>query len=421
MSPPPDFISTRRLEPPPIVTRHNDWLRLYRCDDRGRPFANLANTLIALRQAPQLAGVVRFDEMLGSAVLARPVPIFDEETDDLNSNWEARPVKDADVTRIQEFLQLAGLTRIGKDATHQAVDVVALENSFHPIRTHLSSLIWDGKDRLSTWLSAYLGVEPSRYSEEVGRLFLISMVARIAEPGCKADHMLVLEAPQGTGKSTACQILGGKWFSDDLPDVSSGKDAQQHLAGKWILEVSEMQAMSKADTALLKAFITRRTEQYRPPYGRKEIIQPRQCVFIGTTNKEIYLKDETGGRRFWPVKVTSIDFDGLISDRDQLLAQAAHAYRAGAPWWPDAEFEVNHIAPQQDSRYEADAWEQAIRSYLSTCTKTTVTEVAQKALQMQTQRIGRAEQNRVVAVLEHVGWRRLPKDSKGNRYWSPGA
>jgi predicted P-loop ATPase len=200
--------------------------------------------------------------------------------------------------------------------------------------------------------------------------------------------------------------------------VSAGKDVSQHLRGKWFIEVSEMHAMSRAEAALLKAFISRTEERYRPSYGRREVIEPRQCVFMGTTNKDVYLRDETGGRRFWPIKAGLIQIERLARDRDQLFAEAVARYREGARWWPDRDFEREYIVPEQAARYEADAWEETIATYLKTQTKVTVGQVARDGLFIDTPKIGTADQRRISAALEQLRWARLPVDSEGKRWWA---
>jgi predicted P-loop ATPase len=184
-----------------------------------------------------------------------------------------------------------------------------------------------------------------------------------------------------------------------------------------------MHAMSKTETTLLKAFITRQEERYRPSFGRKEVIEPRQCVFVGTTNRDAYLRDETGGRRFWPVKAQSVDATALIRDRDQLFAEAVRLFRGGSTWWPDKEFEREYIAPQQAARYEADVWEEKIGDYLATSSRVTIGEVAMSALHFETAKIGKADQNRIAAAMENLHWKRERADGKtdwqGKRWWVP--
>src|SRR5262249_7466024 len=163
-------------------------------------------------------------------------------------------------------------------------------------------------------------------------------------PGCKVDYMMILEGLQGKKKSTVCNILAKRWFSDSMPEISGkSKEASQHLRGKWLIEIPEMDAMKGAAASRLKAFITRTTERYRPVWGRRDVVEPRQCVFIGTTNHSVHFTDETGNRRFWPVKVGTIDIGKLNEDIDQLYAEAVVRLDDGKQWWPDEEFEALHI------------------------------------------------------------------------------
>jgi predicted P-loop ATPase len=379
-------------------------------DDKGRPIAVVANAIEAIKGDSAMRDALGYDEMQCLPMLLHQVGV------PVGGNVEIpRPLTDEDITEIQCWLQHAGLTRIARDATRDAVLSCAHDHSYHPVRDYLESLQWDGKPRVNVWLTTRLGAELTPYTQEIGKMFLIAMVARIADPGCKADYMPVFEGPQGILKSTACQVLAGEWFSDSMPDITNGKDASQHLRGKWLIEIAEMHALNRAEASLLKSFLSRATERYRPPYGRVEVIEPRQCTFVGTTNREMYLRDETGGRRFWPVKCGEIDIDRLIEDRDQLFAEAVNLYQAGVPWWPDRAFEAEHIENEQAARYELDAWCDPVLRHLQTAARTTINEIAVTALGLDIARLGPAEQKRIAAILRRLGW--IPQRNKHERWW----
>ena len=387
-----------------------NWTDYLQLDERGKPLSNHANALTALRGAPQIAQCFAYDEMLRAVVLTKPLP----KTRPKNL---PRMATDIDVAQCQEWLQRNELRSIGKDTVHGAVDQRAHELTYHPVRRYLEALQWDGTPRLATWVSDYLGVTASEYTKEIGRMFLIAMVARVMRPGCKADYMMILEGPQGAFKSTACKILGGEWFDDNLPADLSGKEASHYLRGKWLVEIPELSQFGKTEATVLKAFVTRAVERYRPPFGRKEVEEPRQCLFIGTTNKTAYLRDETGARRFWPVTVGQIATEALKSDRDQLFAEATALFKAGAEWWPSAQFQAEHITKEQEARYEADAWEGPIIEYVQGRNQVRIPEIAFMALQMDKGRIGTSEQRRIAAILEREGWER-DRDKHG-AYFTP--
>jgi predicted P-loop ATPase len=329
-----------------------------------------------------------------------------------------RPITDEDITEIQEWLQLHGLPTVSRDTVYQAVELICWENRFHPVKDYFEAITWDSTERLDDWLTDCFGVEKTEYAMAVGRMFLIGMVARIYEPGCQADYMLILEGPQGIRKSTACRVIAGEWFSDSLPENVASKDAALHLRGKWLVEIPELHAFSKSETAALKAFITRREDIYRPPYGRKEVHRPRQNLFVGTTNKQSYLQDPTGARRFWPVRTTEIDIELLSILRHQLFAEALVRYRRSEHWWPDPDFESQHMTPEQETRFESDLWEEPITDYLcrNAIRKTTVFQLARDALNSETKQIGTHDQRRITSILEHLGWQRGNRTEKG-RWW----
>ena len=398
-------------------SRPDNWLSEAIKDDHDNPIPNVANCLLALRNAPELYDCFAYDEMMRTVYVVGPLPLANGGV----SNTAPSPEKlgDHHTIQLQEWLQKNGLHRVGSLTVRDAIYSRAMERKYHPVKDYLESLEWDQKPRLDNWLHTYFGVEATDYSMSVGRMFLISMIARIYQQGCKVDYTLILEGEQGLMKSAACRTLGGDWFSDTLPDIGNGKDVSQHLRGKWLIEIAEMAAMSKTEAAHLKAFLTRTVEQYRPPYGREEIYEPRQCVFIATTNESAYLKDATGGRRFWPVIVTKVENDLLAQDRDQIFAEALTAYRSGEHWWPDQKFELNNIKPQQEARREVDEWDAAIGDYLATnlISRVTIGELATNALFFEIRNFGTSEQRRVAGSLQRLGWKRSTVTIRGKHPW----
>jgi predicted P-loop ATPase len=365
-----------------------DWLKL--CIYEGKkPIPNVANAIIALENT-DYKDAFAYDEMMLMPTLRQSSPLA---------------VSDDDATKVQEWMQHSGLKHIGIRIVEQAIEHVSRKNPFHPIRQYLDALQWDGETRINGAAIEYLGCEDTAYNRSVFEMFMIQMVARVLQPGCKADYMLVLEGPQGVLKSSFCKTLAGDdYFSDDLPEKLHDKDTKIHLRGKWLIEVAEMHAFTKQEATALKSFLTRTNERYRLPYGHFETLQPRQCVFIGTTNKDAYLRDDTGGRRFWPIKCGRIDIGALAADRDQLFAEAVFAFREGRHWWPDAAFERDHIKPQQDARFEDDAWLGPVAEFLAGQTETSLEAVAKSALSLDVSKLDMASQKRIGSILQQLGW-----------------
>ncbi len=414
----------------PLKSRKSaNWKSEWQISSSKIPLPNLFNVMVTLRQHPELCKLVQYDEMARSAVLINQIP-----------NTPGDPaiphqVRDTDVLAIQEEIQRCGLRRVAKATVGDGVMLRADQERFHPVKRYLEGLTWDRKPRIDRWLTFYLGAEPAEslddaakqwkrhYISKIGRLFLIAMIARVMQPGCKADYMLVFEGPQGVLKSSVCRILAGDdWFSDSLPDLSRGDAVRvsMHLRGKWLIEIAEMSSFNAAASHRLKEFLTQTAEQYTPKYGHNEVNEPRQCLFIGSTNEGTYLRDETGGRRFWPVLLGTIDLVALQQDRDQLFAEAFSLYREGHPWWPDREFEAEFMAPEQAARYEEDPWHEMIYRWINDNARThvRVNEILRDVIFLPVGQFGTREQRRVSAILIRMGWH---SDRIGNErvYVSP--
>lgn len=279
-------------------------------------------------------------------------------------------VNDEVMRLIRRFLVEGSGVSWGKDDTLEAVLSVVHENRFHPVREYLDGLEWDGVPRLDGLFPRYAGAKDTPYVRAIGAKALIAAVRRVRQPGCKFDNVVVLEsAEQGRGKSTFIKLLAPHedWFAEPatLSNVES-KDAPLALEGKWIIEMGEMSAMSKAAVESMKAFVSCAVDRVRRPYGRLVEDLPRQCIFMGTTNRDDYLKDPTGNRRFWPVTVGTgelLNLDALVTDRDQLWAEAAHREAECESLFLPQELWAEAAAEQSD-RVTEDPWADVLRDFL---------------------------------------------------------
>lgn len=388
-----------------------DWKIGLLVNKAGEPRALLANAMLALRQAPPWSGVLAFDEFAMATVMTAAPP-----WEASRPAWIVRPWTEHDDLLATDWLQRQDIG-VPVSVVQQAVEAVARDASFHPVVDYLEGLEHDGVPRLATWLSDYLGAAPTSYHQEVSKVMLVGAVARIYQPGCKSDLVPILEGKQGAKKSTAMRTLFAPWFSDELAELGS-KDAAMQTRSIWALEISELDAMSRAEISRIKAFISRTTDRFRPPYGKRLIESPRTCVLWGTTNSGVYLKDESGGRRFLPVKVGRIDIDRLQADRDQLWAEAVAAYRAGDPWWlTDSQAQAD-AEQQQKARYTGDPWDDRIAKFTEGREFVAIEEILQDALHIETGRLTQIDQNRVARCLQSMGWERKQRRiGSGQRRW----
>jgi putative DNA primase/helicase len=409
------------------------WFAQIRTSPDGAPERNEANVITALSHDEAFAGALIFDEFRQEITVNRPLP------------WEndvqiPRPWSEADDVRCAEWLQRNDIN-ISPAVVARSIGAVARAVRVHPVREYLANLKWDSIPRLEAWAITYLGAADTRLSRAFGSLWVLSAVARVMDPGAKADQILILEGPQGAKKSTALKTLAGaEWFTDELAEIGS-KDAAQQTRGVWIIEIAELDAIGRAEVSRIKSFLSRSVDRYRPPYERYVIDVPRQCVFAGTVNPDTYLRDDTGNRRFWPIRCSKIDINALRHDRDQLWAEALAWYRQGVEWWIEDEETKRMAEAEQEERYQGDAWDGLIDRWLvydkerinrgygayddwrdeeversSPLTDVSIGEILQQAIDIEPAKWTKSDQMRIGAYLKTRGWERY-RCGTGNREW----
>lgn len=331
---------------------HQDWRDdLIHNQDGGVAKQSFHNAVLILENDPAVAGLFVFDEFMACICITRRPPwCF--------NGFEPGPLTESDINGCRLWLERQN-SRLTKNDAFNAIEYVAAQHHVHPIRDYLRGLKWDGINRLPSWLSTYLHAADTSLHSVFGTKWMIGAVARVMQPGCKVDTMLILEGPQGIKKSAALRLLaqmnGQDFFTDELAVLGS-KDAAQQLQGNLIIELAELDALDRAEVKTIKAFLTRQVDKVRLPYARTVSPLKRQCVFAGTVNPDGsgYLRDPTGGRRFWPVAVKNIDLEGLARDRAQLWAEAVARYDQGETWWIEEESILAEARAAQEERREED-------------------------------------------------------------------
>lgn len=394
------------------------WLRPYYDDEKERWLVSRKLVITALQRDPALSDVLAFNELTNNVQARHAWPWPHGRAGDVGNA--------VDLLLGQYLTETYGLPSIARAALSEAIMTVAHQQRWHPIREFLQGLKWDGTSRIDKWLVHVLGESPDtlgpamqEYLGLVGRYWLLGMVNRVMQPGCKFDYCPVLEGAGGLRKSTLVEVLAGsEYFSDTPFEVGKGKEAQEQVQGLWLYEIAELTHFSKAEVGAIKAFISSKSDRYRVAYGSTVETFQRQCILVGTTNENTYLRDRTGNRRFWPTPVRHvINTDWVAKYRGQLLAEAFALYQQGTRYTPTPEEEARLFAPMQESRLQESAVEVELMTILtrspgSAGSAAEVNELTDfvtlpqlvQALNVDVGKSTRGLQSEITAWLGHEGW-----------------
>jgi len=392
--------AARALEP------RQEWENSIKWTSKGDPAPEAGNLQVMLENMPEWRGTVVYDEARDKILWARTPP----DIPGMRTPLEGEELSDAAWVYVSHWFSIRRFVTFKKDAIQDVLVTSAKARAINSLRNHLDAITWDGKRRLNTWLTDYCGAASGLYTQFVGRAWMVSTVARAFVPGCQVDHVLVLEGKQGMGKTSVFRILGGDWYTSFSVSRIDDKDARMHLHTAWIVEIAELASLQYSDMVKAKAFLTERIDRYRPPYGRFMLEQPRRCVFGGSTNESDYIRDATGARRFWPVKVDRIDLEGLARDRNQLIAEAIDAFKSGVKWWPLAHEAalLGMLEEQQESRMATDPWEQILSQRYATSPKGSEIQPATlyDLCGLDRAKQDRAAASRIGAIMRKMGFER---------------
>ena len=329
----------------------------------GECMPSIENAELIMLNDPILKGCVAYDQFAEKPKLMKDVPWRVNEkvvTEGKGTNWE-----DRDDSGLRGYLQKYWQFKSENDLRHAFVNVMH-RNGFHPVRTYLKGLMWDGEKRVETMFARHFGAEDTKLNRAISRKWMAGAVARVMIPGIKFDNCLVLFGKQSLGKSGFADVLSKGWFNDS--DIRIGdKDGYAALHGSWIIELAELASVKRVDVESVKTFLSKRVDTYRPSYGHYVADFKRQCVFFGTTNELEFLRDRTGNRRFWPIRCEhKMSRDLLEHEVDQLWAEAYQIWKSGEKTWMDTVELENLLAEVLDEHMIQDELVGQLQDYLDT-------------------------------------------------------
>lgn len=385
---------------------------------------SLANVIVTLCHSPKWKGVFVHD-VFADEILVRRCPAWENE-----SRFRVHRLSHNDIVMTAAALEYEGLSpTVGK--TQDAIKAAARERQVHPVREYFDSLVWDGDERHSTWLRTYLGArdQDPNYLDPIGAMWLAGGVKRIYEPGAKHDYMLVLEGPQGIGKSYSLQTLATfgreepvSYFTDSVKfsDISTPA-AIMALQGKLIVEFAELSGMNKRDMDDVKNWITIQRDVLQKKYENETTAYPRQFILAGTTNEDAWLRDPTGNRRFMPVRLRDkINIDWLRRDCEQLWAEAVFRYKEGMVIHVEHGSVLEHLSTvEQSRRLVDDVWTEPVLNYVRYIEQVSINEVLQ-AIPVAADRRDELASRRIARILRAAGWERGQKwvSGRNTKVWN---
>ena len=374
----------------------------------GYPICNEDNVARIFEGERTLGDKIWFDDFYNSVFYER--------------NNGPHAVEEIDVYKLTLMLQRNyGMRRISDATIWRTLLIMADRVHKNEPKDWMESLVWDGASRIDDFFTSHLGAPSSPYVHGASKNFWISIIARIYNPGCLMRTMVILKSKQWTGKSTAFSIIGGKWYAEVLESIQSNNFLQS-LHGKMILEFADMSGLDRAEVNRIKQIISCRMDRFRAPYERTSKDHPRQCVLVSTTNEGHFLRDDTGGSRFWPVETGDINHKLIEDNREQLFAEAVARFKAGDTWhiMPTAETEA-----VQEKYRQSDVWEDAIREWIVNNpykTDFNVREIGCEGLKISLDRLDKSVQIRIARNLSKIGCERFQKteDGIGSKAWRRG-